>query len=356
MESFSILNIPKYKKNWLTKLKPTMQLDYKRFNIKDLSILEQVLWAELMSIACPREWKEVTNFTNSNVAYDNDIALLRVDTWNVKKEESKIDVKEWEKWRKRIFSPRWVAHQLIGTAVGIWVIPFALIEKYWKWQWLRWSVARIDFYGAFFLFADDLPARYRRIYAKLQELTRTEPSKISVTRVDVAIDFKWYPFPQQCHLWVKPCKNSKRDVDVRMHEQKINSVSYLSTKNSWYWIRIYNKTLQVNKDSKKVNWYGGKWKVPEDWTRFEFEFYPPYSKLDELDLLKKVKERMFWTDSIELWLPVRPTIEFNVENAYNFMMRYAKNHWITMEMLLESCYDYHVQMEEKKEYYWLIDE
>ena len=351
MKAFSIIDIPVYQSRKLKKCENSMQIDYKRFNIRDRDLFESLFTTEVAwLIAWWKNWTQFTNITNSNVAYDREVAFLRVDTKN---SESRLKV--GQTWEKKVYSPRWIAHQIIAVAEWVWPIPFAYIEMYWKWQGLKWSVGRIDFYWAFFHFFEDVPVRYRNLYNKLQTLSRNDDKKVGVTRVDIAFDFFDFEYPQNSHLWINPAKQSKRSVEVRYHDKKINSTSYLAEKNSWYWVRIYNKSLQVMQ-SQKWNWYWGKEKIPENWTRIEFEFYNPYSSMDELELRKMCKLKVFWDSDFEIWHAPKPRFEFNVENAYRYLEKYAKNHWVTVEILLDECLKYHKYLQEIKENYWLVDE
>jgi len=318
MQAFSIIDVPKYQQKALWKTVRSMSIDYKRFNIRDRKILEGLFVNSYRA----------DNETNTNVIYDWNIAFLRVK------------------------SPRGIAHQIIATAEEVGAIPIAYVEVYGVWQGLRGSVGRVDFYGAFFHFLDDLPQRYKNLYNHLMELSKKWDKKVWVTRVDVAMDFD-YPFPQNGHLWIDPAKTSKRNVEVRYHHKLVNSVAYLAEKNSGYWVRIYNKALQVDQKNKQ-SWYGWAEKIPENWTRIEFEFYNPYSSKDEEELKLMCVDRILWR-KVAIGLPSRPTYNLNIESAYKYFERYAKNHGVTIKQLLDELVAHHEYLEKSKDYYWLVE-
>jgi len=319
MKAFSIFNVPKYQQKKLFNSALGISIDYKRFNIRDRKLLDGILLAS----------HRADNMTNTNVAYDWQIAYLRVN------------------------SPRGIAHQVIASFEEVWSVPFAYIEIYSQGQGLKWAVARIDFYGAFFHFFDDLPVRYKNLYKHLMELSKKWDKKVWCTRVDIAIDFD-YLFPQNWHMWFEPAKHSQREVEMYKHQGLFNSFWYLAEKNSWYGVRMYDKNVQVKKKQKE-SWYGGADKLPENWTRVEFEFYNPYSSMDEEKLIDMCTERILWK-KISLGMTMRPNYTFNIENAYAYFERYAKNHWLNMSQLIEEITKYHAYILEKKETYWLVDE
>lgn len=319
MEAFSIFKVPKYQQKKLFDSALGVSVDYKRFNIRDRKLLDGILLAS----------HKADNITNTNVAYDWQIAYIRVN------------------------SPRGVAHQVVASFEEVWPVPFAYIEIYWLGQWLRWAVARIDFYGAFFHFFDDLPQRYKNLYEHLIELSKNEDKKVWCTRIDIAIDFN-YAFPQKWSKWFHPAKNSQREVSSWEHHWLLNSVAYLAEKNTWYGVRMYDKNVQVRK-KKKESWYGGEDKMPNDWTRIEFEFYNPYSSMEESKLIDLCTEHILWR-KVNLEMVMRPNYTFNIENAYTYFERYAKNHWLSMDQLVKEIVKYHAYILEKKELYWLVDE
>lgn len=312
MEAFSIIQIPEYQRKKLKRKKLWISIDYKRFNIKDRNILQEFVFTTI----------EAPNETNSNVVYDWDVALLRVH------------------------SPRGKAHQVIISVEGIWPVPIAYIEVYSAGQWLKGSVARIDFYGAFFHFHDCIPTSFHEMYSNLMKIAVDSPSNVRKTRVDIAIDFD-FEFPQNGHKWIIPSENSKRNVEVHKHRWLWNSFAYLAEKNTSYWVRIYNKIVESEKN-KKERWYWWKENLPDNWTRIEFEFYPPYSLMKDEELMELCLARVTGTDDIEIGLPFRPVNKFNIENAYKYFERYAKNHGIDIEQLLFELMEYHKEMEYKR--------
>jgi hypothetical protein len=88
---------------------------------------------------------------------------------------------------------------------------------------------------------------------------------------------------------------------------------------------MYNKTVDVIKSGKE-NWYGGAEKIPEKWTRIEFEFYPPYSLMDDEELMRMCYEKTIGYGNIDLGMRFRPNYEFKIESAYVYFARYARNH------------------------------
>jgi len=316
MKALSIIEIPVYQKKKFKKKVLWVSIDYKRFNIKDNDIIENSIFF----------LHRAPNDTNSNIKYD----------WNV----SYI----------RCHSPRWVAHQIIVSMENIWPVPIAYAELYRKGQGLKWSLWRVDFYGAFFHFFKDLPDRYIIAYNSLMSKSIIS-DKVRVTRIDVAIDLQ-IPFPQNWWNWIRPCKNSNREVVSYRHEWKFNSYWYLADKNSWYWVRMYNKFVNVDK-LWKHKWYWWFDKMPEDWTRIEFEFYPPYSVMEEWELMQICKEKIVWNIQVNLWLPFRPNFDFDIENAYNYFLKYAKNHWIEMETLLDELVSHHIYLQK---FFWQDEE
>jgi len=309
MKALSILEIPDYKKKDFVKSLLWIQVDYKRFNIKSRKILDSLLMNSIRA----------NDNDNANIAYDKEVAFIRIPC------------------------PRWIAHKIVFNVENIWPVPFAYIEVYWLGQWLQWSVAKIDFYGAFFHFFEFIPSRYMNLYDYLMEESKKQ-HYVRVTRIDIAMDFKM-PFPQNFHNWIKPSENSKRDVDIYKHKWKFNSAWYLSNKNSWYWVRWYNKVIDINKQWKH-NWYWWEKNIPNHWTRIEFEFYPPYSLKTDDELKKDVWEKLFWSGLINLWLQFRPCFEFKIENAYRYFTRYAEQHWIDFETLIDELISYHMKLEE----------
>lgn len=312
MEAFSIIQIPWYIKK---KLKPKLigsNIDYKRFNIKDRKIFDNL---HLKAHA--------NDLDNADILYEWEIAL------------------------KRVYSPRWIAHNVLLSIVWWKPIWFAYIEIYWLWQWLKGSVWRIDFKGSFFHFYEQIPQRWKDIYAFLSKEKEWKSWSVRETRKDIAFDFL-FPFPQSGDKWIVPSWNSKRNVECYKHQGKYNSFWYLAEKNTNYGVRIYNKLVDIRKNGKEF-WYWWEEKLPKNWVRIEFEFYPPYSQKSDEELMAICAKRILWDAKIVLWLPYRPCFDFKVENAYSYFKRYAENHWITVEVLLDELMNYHIELEYKKE-------
>lgn len=310
MQAFSIIEIPDYIKKKLNRKILGSSMDYKRFNIKDREILK----------AIHQFWKKANDTDNADILYDGEVAM------------------------QRIHSPRGIAHNILLSIIGGKPIGFAYVEIYWQWQGLRGSVGRVDFKGSFFHFYDQIPERWKNVYKALIE---QEWKLVRTTRKDVAFDFA-LDFPQGGDSWIKPAKHSKRSVECYKHNWLFNSFWYLAEKNTNYWIRIYNKIIDIEKNWKEF-WYWWKEKMPKLWTRIEFEFYPPYSLKSDEELMKICSERLLGNWIINLWLPFRPCFEFKIESAYSYFKRYAENHWITVAVLLEELVDYHTETEYKKE-------
>jgi hypothetical protein len=289
-------------------------IDYKRFNIKDRKLLDGLLVASV----------KANDMDNANIAYEWEVAYIRV------------------------YTPRWVAHKVVVTMENVWPIPICFVEVYAQWQGLRWSVARIDFYGAFFHFKDFLPVRYIAMYNHLMDLSETCPEKVRITRIDVAFDFS-DDFPQNGGKWITPSKNSWREVSCYRHKTKWNSYWYTSPKNSGYWVRMYDKLVDIAKQWKQ-NWYWWSEKLPTSWTRIEFEFYPPYAnRLRDDYLIEMVWERIMGKMFLPLWLVFRPCFDFKVEKAYTYFERYARLHGIKMEDLLDELIAYHIDLTSREE-------
>lgn len=103
MQAFSILDVPKYQQKKLFDSVIGVQIDYKRFNIRDRKLLDGLLIAS----------HNAENMTNTNVAYDGKIAYLRVN------------------------SPRGIAHQVIASFEEVGSVPFAYVEIYGQGQGLK---------------------------------------------------------------------------------------------------------------------------------------------------------------------------------------------------------------------------
>jgi len=327
MEAMSIITIPEYIRKKLRKNIIGAWVDYRRFNIKSEKILDEIFWIRQ---------HPASNDTNSNVVYD------------------------WQVAYQRIKSPRWIAHQAIIVIEWVWPVPIMMLEVYGKGQWLQGAIARVDFYGWYFRFKNIVPERFLKIEKMLMDVARDKIRNhlVRQTRIDIAFDFN-FSFPQGWWKWITPSKLSKRDLrDHRNPKTKrYSGFSCLADKNSWYGIRIYDKLVE-SEDHRKENWYGWQWNLPKNWTRIEFECYPPYaSDYEDFQLLQFMATRIIGSGEwICLGMTWRPPVAFKIETAYTYFVRYAKVHWISPEKLLEELAEYHKYIEEKKDFYWLIDE
>ena len=320
MEAFDIIHVPDYLKKKMRKKILWTSLDYHRFNIRDHDILRSV---------CPT-YSRGTDLNNSSSSYDPEQVLL-----------------------ERIYSPRWVAYNIIVSIENCWPVAFAYYEVYWKWQWLQGSLWRIDFKGWFFHFFEFMPEKYRKLYRDL--LKAEDERDIRSTRKDIAFDIE-IAFPQKC--WITPAKNSKRGIKKYDYKWLYNSYGYLSPKNTGYGVRIYNKVVDIEQASKKNKeaWYWWKWNYAQNWTRIEFEFYPPYSLMPTEELMELCAKRIFWDFIIQWGLKYRPCTTFNVENFYKYCERYAKLHWVSIDQLIDQLVAYRIEVINKIEHYSLVEE
>lgn len=317
-EAFSILDIPLYIRKKLKKTYIGSNTDYARFNIRSNDTLAN------LKTKFYHLFYRANDTDNSDIVYDGDLAVHRVR------------------------SPNGVAHNVIMSIEGGKPIAPIFIEIYHNGKGLKGSVWRVDFKWSFFHFYEQIPDRWKAIYIELKKLS-IEWVKVRKTRSDIAFDFA-FPFPQNGENWIQPDKNSKREVQCYRHEGLWNSFWYLAEKNSAYGVRIYNKKIDIAKNKKEF-WYGGEEKLPEHWTRIEFEFYPPYSLAPDEEMMRNVAMRIMGVESISLGLPFRPCLEFNIERAYTYISRYAKNHGITMERLVDELVAYQIHIENMREYH-----
>ena len=307
MKAFSILDIPEYKRKKLAKTIMGINIDYRRFTFSSqkqfMGYIEKYLpwyfWA--------------VDENNASVSYDQ-WALI-----------------------SRTRSPRGIAYQVIVTFENIWAVPIIYFEIYKDWLGMKNSVGRFDFYGAFFHFREYIEKRFQNLYTDLEKNVRS-------TRVDVAFDFA-SPFPQDAMKWIHPSENSTRNIRAWYTKDLLSSVSYLSEKNSGYWVRIYEKNIDLKHNWKK-NWYGSQ---PDDWTRIEFEFYPPYSPKKDLEILEICTKKLLLDETPYLNFSYRPNFDFKVENAYRYFCRYAENHGIDIDTFIDEIIAYHIDMENKKD-------
>lgn len=307
MQSFSLLNIPDSFIDTLKQNFISSNIDYKRFSFSHKSE-----FFELINDYFP--WNELIDSDNSNSLFTPWAVLVRVP------------------------SPRWRAFQYIISIEGIGPIPLLYIEQYS--DGLKNSVGRVDFYGAFFHFRSYISDRIRKFFSILEFQTLNSFSGVRCTRIDVALDFS-VPFPLEVQKWIVPSKNSLRSAKCyNWIDDRFHSISYLTKKNSWYGVRMYDKIIDINQKGKQL-WYCDN--LPIDLTRLEFEFYPPYSNSHTSEsILSLCSSRIFWFDVPSMWLFFRPNTGFNVENAYAYFLRYAKSKWMLLSSVLSEISKYHL--------------
>lgn len=311
MKPFSMISIPEKDIITLKKTFLSISTDYKRFSISEKDVFLDII-SEYFPTAI------LLDSDNSNSSWSDEALLVRTPT------------------------PRGRAYQYIISIEGIWPVPLAYIESYEN-QTISESVGRIDFYGAFFHFKDFIPTNLSKLY---NELNNSQISAIRCTRHDVALDFNM-SLPINSHKWILKGKNAKKTPHYyNCNEQWIfQSFSYLTKRNSGYWLRVYNKLLDT-KDKWKGAWYWDN--IPNNWTRIEFEFYPPYSsEVSEQTLFDSVNSRFFGSHVVPMGLPLRPDLWFKVQSAYIHFQRYAKSKGITMDRLLEDLKGYHESISDK---------
>ena len=303
MKAFSLLDIPNYQLEKMKRKYIWCSIDYRRFSFNSLQKMNDYLLKYL-------SWHTgASNASNWSVSYNSTGCLI-----------------------SRQKSPRWDSYQLIVWIEGVWPVPIIYFEIY-RPDLAMWdSVGRFDFYGAFFHFRDQFDVIFSDMYDSMI-------AEIRSTRVDVAFDFNLPVIPSMIK-WIKPSRNSKRHVR-QFHDWKDNGMSglsYLTNKNSWYGVRFYDKSLDCRNNGKK-SWY---WPMSEnDWTRIEFELYPPYSQRNDKEIIAMCSAWIGWMD-VSLWLHYRPSPWYLVPNAYAYFARYCKSMGITIDMLLDDLTSYHI--------------
>jgi len=310
MKAFSLFQIPDKNKLIIKDNFRSSNIDWKRFNFSN-----KADFLDLIGDYFPGY--NLLDTDNSNSRFFRDAVFLRVR------------------------SNLWMAFQYVVTIVGVGTVPICRVEIYS--QGLKDSCGRIDFYGAFFHFREYLWDRVVQLYSFLDEEYQKKDSFVRCTRMDVAIDIR-IPFPKNVFEFITPAPRDK--VKARKTIKAYNyidwvphSVSYLPKKNSWYGVRIYDKILDI-KDKGKEFWYTD---LPEDLTRIEFEFYPPYSNMNTSEsMLSFCLSKVFGFPMKPLGLHYRPALGFNVENAYSYFCRYAKNKGITIGELINELQNYHL--------------
>ncbi len=314
MRPFSLFTLPEKKKHIFTENFKSSSIDFKRFSFSNKNEFLELIWDYFPGY-------NLLDRDNSNSRFFRDAVFVRVP------------------------SNLWLAFQYVVSIVWVWTVQLVRVEIYK--QSLSWCVGRIDFPWAFFHFREYTTDRINQLYDFCENKYLLESSWIRCTRVDVALDFHT-PFPKSPFSFLKPAKRDK--VKARKTIKAYNpiqwnfqSVSYLPKKNTWYGVRMYNKSLDI-KDKWKEFWY---WDYPSNWTRIEFEFYPPYSNINTSDsIISLCNKWVFWHDIVSMGLTYRPPLWFNVENAYDYFLRYAKNKWISIKELLEELQNHLTFLEE----------
>jgi len=310
MQSLSLLTVPEYNQRIWKRRCIGVSIDWKRFNIRRRSVIERLWYLS----------KHASNETNNSTYF-----------------------MEWLTFQ-RIRSPHWIAHNVSfafewddGIPISV---PVVHIEVAGKWQGLKESVGRVDFYGAYFQFRHLVPNILKWMYETLESLSK-EGVDVNCTRVDVCVDIQT-KFPQGGYNLITPSKNTKRKVQS-FRDPKTNKwegFSFDAKKNSAYGIRIYDKAIDI-KDQGKEFWY--KW-YPETWTRVEFEFYNPYASMDESTLVKNVTKRVLGEGISWFDLKYRPTSWLTPQTAYNWFKSYAKKHGIEIQSLIDVIQKEHIRV------------
>lgn len=310
MQALSLLTVPEYNQRIWKRKCIWVSIDWKRFNIKSRDVIE---WLWYLS----RKWSNETN----NSTY----------------------FMEWLTFQ-RIHSPNGIAHNVsFAFEWEDWIpvsIPVVHIEVAWRWQWLKDSVGRVDFYGAYFQFRHLVPDILKWMYDQLEKLSK-EWIRVNCTRIDVCVDIH-AKFPQCGYNLITPSKNTKRKVQS-FRDPKTNKwegFSFDAKKNSAYGIRIYDKAIDI-RDQGKQFWY--LW-YPDTWTRVEFEFYNPYSSMDEETLFKNVTKRVLGEWMSWFTLKYRPTSWLTPQTAYNWFKSYAKKHWVEIQSLIDVIQKEHIRV------------
>lgn len=302
MKAFSFLDIPDYQIEKMKRKFIGVSIDYRRFSFSSLQMMDKYLMKYL-------SWhKAASNASNGSVSYNWDGYLIS---------------------RQR--SPRWDSYQLIVWIEWVWPVPIIYFEIYKPDLAMGDSVGRFDFYGAFFHFRDQFDTLLSDMYESMS-------IEVKSTRCDVAFDFEMPIIPSMVK-WIKPSRNSKRHITPYINsEWNISWLSYLTTKNSGYWVRFYDKRLDTASKGKK-SWY---WHMSDrEWSRIEFELYPPYSIDSDSGLINLCSAWLGGMD-ISMGLHYRPCPWYLIPNAYTYFQRYCKNQWIPFETMLDDLTAYHI--------------
>lgn len=213
------------------------------------------------------------------------------------------------------------------------------------------SAGRIDFVGAFFHFSDVLDKDVVKFYFDLENLSKSKfNSKITTTRVDIAVDI-WVEIPFMLKYF-RLSKNAKKTVkcyswkmrdDWRLLEVEeewykygnFQSYGYLPQKWKWYWIRVYNKHLDIIAKWKEL-WYAGS-KLPEHLTRFEFVYTSDYCVKWIDFLIEQSHSMMFW-EKLPWWMKYKSATDYSLDNVYIYLDRYIKKRWKDTNKVISELY------------------
>lgn len=317
MQTLSLLTIPEYNQTRFRHKCFGVSIDWKRFNIRSQSILEKIWWLS----------RRASNDTNNSTFF-----------------------LDWLTFQ-RIRSPNWVAHNISFAFEGTDGVPVSIpvvhVEVYRKWQWLKWSVARVDFYWAYFHFCHVVPEILRWMYSTLSTIAENSGGdEVNVTRLDICVDIAC-KFPQQGYKLITPSKNTKRKVKSFMDPatNRWEGFSFDAQKNTNYGVRIYDKVVDIYAQWKDW-WYENH---PQNWTRIEFEFYSPYSNMNEDVIFENVTKRVLWEWRSGFEMKYRPTTWFKPITAYYWFRAYAKRHKIEIPDLLAAITEQHKIYTHEKE-------
>lgn len=303
MRGFSIFNLSDEDRQYFHHTLKNIGIDYQRFSFSDNDTMGRILNSYFPNTG-------IIDSDNSNTLYVHSGALTRVP------------------------SPRGFAYIYTLAFEGVGPVPVCFFEIYKN--SFGGSVGRVDLYGSFFHFESFLPMELQHLKADLYE--QWDKWYIRCTRQDVALDFEM-SFPQNICDIITPSRHAKRWVSTYNNNWVLNSASYLTRKNSWYWVRVYNKILDIQQKGKDL-WYD---KLPENLTRVEFEFYPPYSQINNsVEIQELVLDRLFGNKNLPIGFSFRPQLWFVIENAYAYFCRYAKSKWVGVDYLIEEITKYHL--------------
>ncbi len=316
--TMSWLKIPsdeqkKFKKNFIS-----IGVDYLQYACYDISVtlksIYQILW-----------FTGEIDTDNSNVEYNKklNLSLTYRDT------------------------RRGNAYVVTFLTPGFAPIPVASIEIYnpnqvktLKTQW------KAVFYGAYFVFNEIIKEEAPELikFARLFELwcvslveNNNKNTIYKRTRVDIATDVKWEISQKWMTKWIIPNKNSKETVKPYNYQEDMwwfQSFWYIPRLWNCIWMRVYNKILDINSKNKQ-SWYPeyGSEEIPNV-MRMEIIYSWDSAMNDIDDLIEYTKFRLLWDEWVQIKRHIRPKSLYSPLSAYDYLKRYAKNHWKTIEELI----------------------